>query len=347
MDGARNDGVWPIVTVDQDAGACEGHTQRMSAAPNADDSGSDAATPNLDAGWDLEEAGDAGGAEAAFRAALAASEAGSALALGSLLTKLGQPREAMGVLNAAVKAGEEGLNLAVGNAFQDLAEFEQAIEAFYAAAEVDGDPAGWHNAGRLLRWLERFDDAVPLWRAAHEAGHTGAEAFASLLADAGQYDEAIAILGLLADEGDAEMLVEIGAIEQERFRFVAAERVLRAAIDQGAAGGYVYLANVLTTTDRPEEALAVLEAGAAQGAASAQLQLANELAKLDASNERIEPLYRKALARGDEHAATNLGIHLLELGRTAEALELLEASADGGDELARIVLAEQAPPTES
>jgi TPR repeat protein len=76
------------------------------------------------------------------------------------------------------------------------------------------------------------------------------------------------------------------------------------------------------------------------GSLDAQIDLANLLSEYEEGEQEAEALYLDAIERGDLDAENNLGVLLRDLGRTDEALALLQRAADRGDELAAENLAE-------
>lgn len=296
-------------------------------------------TPHLAEGWRCQAAGAPGDAEAAYRRALAAGEAGAHRYLGALLVELDRPTEAVPVLEDGLRGGDPGCELHLGNALADLGDFDAALARYRHAAQA-GDLEAWHSYGSLLRNLGRYEDAIPAWQTAYEADVLEGMVFASLLADAERFDEAIAVLRREAADGNLDALVDIGAIEQDRGRLDVAEDILRDALADGATEAYVYLASVLERTGRASEGRRILRAGARRGIGTAEMQLANVLARIDVDNPEIERLYRRAIKHGEEEAETNLGVHLFELDRLDEAERLLETAAARGDELAQDTLIE-------
>jgi hypothetical protein len=232
-----------------------------------------------------------------------------------------------------VGAGDNDALIPLGNALWDQGDIAGA-EARYREAADRGELAAGHNLGLLLYDLGRLDEAIALWRTTVVVGETEHRLLGNALADSGDVEEAERWFRDGAAAGDAEALVDLGALLQDEDRLDEAEIVLREAIAAGGADGYVFLASVLRLDERTEEAEAVLREGVARGIGTAETQLANHLSDSEPGSAEAEGLYRSAIRHGDSEAYNNLGVLLWDQGRVDEAEAAFRAGTELGDELA-------------
>jgi tetratricopeptide (TPR) repeat protein len=290
-------------------------------------------TGALGEGLRAQKAGDHAAAERLMRQAVAEGEPDAGYYLGELLIELDRSKEAVPVLRAAVDEGDLDALIPLGNALWDQGDVAGA-EANYREAADRGELAAGHNLGLLLYDLGRLDEAIALWRTTVAIGETEHRLLANALADAGDVEAAEELFRAGAEKGDAEALVDLGALLQDESRLDEAETVLREAITAGGLEAYAFLASVLRLEERIEEAEAVLREGAERQVATAETQLANHLSDLDPQSAEAEALYRRAAEHGDEEAYNNLGVLLWDQGRIDDAEVAFRAGAELGDELA-------------
>lgn len=102
-----------------------------------------------------------------------------------------------------------------------------------------------------------------------------------------------------------------------------------------------YLADLLLAVGRVDEAREVLEQGALRGESAAWVPLGNLYRDQLGDAVAARAAYLAGIEAGDLHAHHNLGVLLLTDGADRQAaIEHLTVAADGGDELAALVLRE-------
>jgi tetratricopeptide (TPR) repeat protein len=274
-----------------------------------------------------------GEAERLMRQALADGEPDSGYYLGELLIELDRSEEAVPILREAVDGGDPDALIPLGNALWDQGD-EQGAETSYRAAADRGELAAGHNLGLLLYETERIEEAIALWKTTVAVGETEHRLLANALADVGDVEGAEDLFRQGAESGDAQSLVDLGALLQDEGRLDEAETVLREAIAAGGVEGYAFLASVLRLDDRVDEAVAVLREGAGRAVATAETQLANHLSEEDPASGEAEELYRLAAEHGDFEAYNNLGVLLWDQGRVRDAEVAFRLGAEQGDDLA-------------
>jgi tetratricopeptide (TPR) repeat protein len=176
------------------------------------------------------------------------------------------------------------------------------------------------------RLLYRYSEQLHRHLAA--TGHSwAARRLMDLLVGQGRTDDAISLLGRLADSGDsltagrllADLLVRQGRTDE-----------LRQRADTGDSMAADRLANLLLGQGRTDEAMPILGRLADSGDSLARYRLVDLLLGQGRTNEVISILGRHADA-GDRSAADSLIDLLFGLGRTDEAVSILGRLADTGD----------------
>lgn len=140
--------------------------------------------------------------------------------------------------------------------------------------------------------------------------------------------EVRAVQALDADQPSAH--VNLALLELAQGDALRAERHYRRALDVGDffVPAYVNLADLYRAQERDTEGVALLEAGLAIVPASADLHhsLGLALVRLDRSDEALAPLRRASELGANPRFAYVYGVALDSVGRTAAALEALEAA---------------------
>src|SRR4051812_17201713 len=161
-------------------------------------------------------------AERLLRLAVADGETDAGYYLGELLIELDRAAEAVPVLREAVDAGDPDALIPLGNALWDQGDVVGA-ETSYRAAADRGELAAGHNLGLLLYDLGRVEEAIALWRTTVAVGETEHRLLANALADMGEVEAAEELFREGADGGDANALVDLGALLQDEGRLDEAE----------------------------------------------------------------------------------------------------------------------------
>jgi tetratricopeptide (TPR) repeat protein len=239
-----------------------------------------------------------------------------------------------------------------------------AAERLYREALAEGEPDAGYYLGELLIELDRSAEAVPVLRAAYDAGDTdaliplgnalwdqgdveGAEAryreaadrgelaaghnLGLLLYDLHRYDEAIALWRTTVVVGETEhrllanALADTGEVEE-------AEKWFREGAAAGDIEALVDLGALLQDEDRLDEAEAILREALTAGATEAYVFLASVL-RLEDRVDEAEVVLREGVQRGIGSAETQLGNHLSDANpKSAEAEQLYRSAVQHGDD---------------
>ncbi|MGC0317170.1 tetratricopeptide repeat protein [Kitasatospora acidiphila] len=316
-------------------------------APTDTPSAMPSTPPDLDLAVLHHLRGDLEGAEAGYRAVLAASpdNATALNNLGFAAAQSGRFDEARELYERSL-AIEEGATarLNLGNVRAALGDLESAIAELSRATELaPHDPTAFDNLGQLLLLQGRIPEAEAAWRQALaiEDGPRLRTALATAVAATGRLGEAAGLLhqALTLDPQFGAAWAQLGAVLLLRGDVASAGEALANAkrLDPDDPGPRRHLALALLSLGRTDEA--VVEFGELVRLAPDDATSRVDLAVLHLSAGRAAAALTqldRALeaAPDDDRARLHRAFALRELGRITEADELLSAIADGGGEQA-------------
>lgn len=138
--------------------------------------------------------------------------------------------------------------------------------------------------------------------------------------------------------GSLDELVDLGCDLSDQGLHRDAERCFRSAAQLGSANAQYNLGNELLAQERWLEAAAELRKALDEGVTAAALNLGHALSSLGDA-DGAEEAYRAGAALGDAGAMLAVAFLVSDSGQTSAALELANAAADAGYDLARSVAA--------
>ncbi|HTU12937.1 MAG TPA: sulfotransferase [Allosphingosinicella sp.] len=229
---------------------------------------------------------------------------------------------------------DPGLLRIVAYVHQTQGRPRQAAGAYEAVLRaMPGDWESWNNYGNVLLALDRFDEAVAVFRRALQLRSDRVEIvfnLADALGGAERHEERAAVLRTWAqiDGEDARGQTDLGLAEAAVDDYAAAERAFREAIrlDPARLEAWLELGLVLETLNRTDDLAALAEEAARAGlgaeahfltawALRRQNRFEEALAEAEATPETINPVRREQLLAGLYD----------RLGRPAEAFARFEA----------------------
>jgi tetratricopeptide (TPR) repeat protein len=207
----------------------------------------------------------------------------------------------------------------------------EAAEAAYRDAAEAGNVAAAFQLGLILQSRGSYELAAAAYAPAAASGDIEAVLnLAILLAyELGRPDDAIALLGELAQRGDARAWLELGMLHAQHGHLDDAESVLRQALEDEPRA-HMALGSVLSAMDRHEESLASYRAALAQEIEGAWSGVAWELMRLDRA-QAAEDAAMRGVEAGDPGAGGVLGVVLRQQGRFDEAALAFEAAVERGE----------------
>jgi arylsulfatase A-like enzyme/Flp pilus assembly protein TadD len=255
--------------------------------------------------------------------------------LGSCLERMDDPEETFAVYHKALElsGGMPDFALPAARALYKLGRYDEAWK--YAETAVAGDPAAANEilAGIALSRRDA-DTALALLRKGARAGDAFRRDLGRLLSEAGRTQEALEVMGPLAQEGSPAALDTMAAALSESGRQDEAAALLAKALaaDPKDARAHEVLGMVELRRNRPQEARAHLEQAVAldrrrpsawNTLGVALYQTAGPEAALGAWQQAV------ALDGKQYEALLNLGLVAAETGRRDQARQALKRFVAG------------------
>ncbi|MFD8738055.1 tetratricopeptide repeat protein [Streptomyces sp. NPDC059618] len=272
----------------------------------------------------VEEWGDFDAALELTSAAAEAGDAGAYEVLADLLLRLDRPEDALAALERAARGGRD-VTLWTAAVLADEIGDRTRAEEFYRQALAEKNPRALNDYGVFLSMDdERLDEAAELLGRAIGDGDTKAAGnLGSLLADQGEYEEALPWLHKALDAGHRFVLVVLGEAENATGAREAAGGHLREALAEELPGAHFAYALHLVDGGAEQEAVPHYEAAIERdGEVNAYLNLAllhEDLQQWEQADRR----YQEAIGHQDGDAYLHYAQFLVEQGRTGRIGELL------------------------